>query len=125
MKTIFEQTGWKRPYYQTICQDIKVLEKVTDFSFDLSNKKFIKYLRDRLGYDYSGANLPKETLLDILQNWSDERFITDPLLSHSVTGKLFSLDDRKGQLKVHCLEKAAIQDCWELFIQNNEEDNYK
>ena len=115
MKTISEQTGWERPYPYQICQDIKILKKITEFCFDLSNKEFLSYIAGRLGYVFEGAKLSKEECIDILQNWSDRKFLTSPVLAKSITGHVFTPAERKNSLKVHNLKKAAIQDCWELF----------
>ena len=47
--TIESQTGWNRPFPKVLLQDIELLEKVTDYSFDLNNPDFVKYFIARTG----------------------------------------------------------------------------
>lgn len=54
--SIERQTGWKRPYPFQICQDSEVLLKVTKFNYDLTDKKFIEYVKSRTGIVLDSIN---------------------------------------------------------------------
>jgi len=47
MTSLFEQTGWKRPYPKMLCQDWSILNRIYFFSYDLSNLDFLDYLKSR------------------------------------------------------------------------------
>lgn len=48
-RSIFEQTGWKRPHPQTICQEHEVLLKIREYDFDKTDRKFLDYVKSRTG----------------------------------------------------------------------------
>jgi hypothetical protein len=50
-KTIESQTGWKRTFPKMLCQDIKVLEKVKHYTFDINNRTFTEHFVARTGVD--------------------------------------------------------------------------
>jgi hypothetical protein len=89
MKTIYEQTGWKRPFPQMICQDPEVLLKITEFDFDLDNEGFIDYFISRTG---------------IMYGYSDDPELAEQLLMS---------DDPPRYQKI---VKGRLQDCWELYL---------
>ena len=49
-RTVYEQTGWKRPYPETICQDLDAQLKITEYDYDMMNPEFVAYVKARIGY---------------------------------------------------------------------------
>lgn len=49
VKSIEEQTGWKRPTKFQILQNYQYLIKVTDYNYNIRNRNFLKYFADRTG----------------------------------------------------------------------------
>lgn len=125
-KTIFEQTGWERPHYapEKICQDIKALEKVYEHDFDLNDNNFRNYLATRGVCSFKNLESCGEgwkTLdkhIDMLMNWSDQRFLDDPSTAYSISGLKFDEEHKQVSLKIFHITKGAIQDSWELYKAN-------
>ena len=47
-KTIYEQTGWKRPYPKMILMhNTDLLEKITDYDYNMTNLDFVRYAFSR------------------------------------------------------------------------------
>lgn len=88
--TIFQQTGWRRSHPQQICQDIEVLERVTDFTFDATNEDFLDYFTSRTGYAWRKADCGPERMKQIIADQS--------------------INDRWLRIM-----RAKLQDCWELY----------
>lgn len=105
MKTIYEQTGWVRRYPVSLCQDLEVLERITDCCFDLRNDVFRKYVRDRLGMQYEAE----------AQDVFDQDRVT-------FIGECPEHDP--FYWKAHCVQRGKLQDCWELLyhVQGIDED---
>jgi len=59
MKTIEQQTGWKRPCPTMICQEHDVLLSLTDYSFDLDDLEFVQYFRSRTGIALGKEDKPE------------------------------------------------------------------
>lgn len=47
MKTIYQQTGWKRQHPRMICQDYDAIFKVTEFCYDIKDSGFLGYIKSR------------------------------------------------------------------------------
>jgi hypothetical protein len=115
-RTIYEQTGWSRgPLPVSICNDGEVLERITEYSFDLNNREFVEYFTDRTGYDILRAGC----------GWDKKRaLILDA--DDSVRAQLQSEADAKAKAKEsrkfssynerwRRVERGMLQDCWELW----------
>jgi hypothetical protein len=88
--TIEQQTGWRRPYPNMICDDGDALARVTQFSFDLDDFEFVAYFIRRTGYNILEADC----------GWEEcKRSIHD-----------LTLDDTWRKI-----ERGKLQDCWELY----------
>jgi|GEM_PF-2596851 len=111
--TMLQQTGWKRPFPHALCQDEKVLLQVKTFTFDLRNPDFGQYLYERTGMDHESADCGFDRALELLL-CSDEAFRNTVRRSD---GQPVKEADITGLLHTRQLEKARIQDCWELFIE--------
>jgi hypothetical protein len=100
--SIEQQTGWKRPYPQTICQELDVLERVTQFDYDLGDVAFQRFIQSRCGI-YLAA--PKnEGLEAVLQ--------TPPNTEHVI--ELLSRRPADAS-RVQRVTFAKPQDAWELY----------
>ncbi len=91
METIEQQTGWERPWPKMICQDHKVLLKITEFSYDLSSDEFVGYFMARTGQLITCCDAGT-AMQNVLAPDSDTTDIVDRIT------------------------KAKLQDCWELFL---------
>jgi len=91
--SIEEQTGWKRPSCYMICQEPEVLEKVTQFSYDLDNELFVGYFQARTGIIISQCDC----------GWESTK------QEYAPNNKVF--------LGHQIITKARLQDCWELFCK--------
>lgn len=84
-RTIEQQTGWKRSHPEMICQDLDVLLRITELSYDLNDMNFVHYFEGRTGHKITkcvcgwaqvkkscaNPNLPAEPVPDI--SWQYRR----------------------------------------------------
>ncbi|MCK5606449.1 hypothetical protein KAR91_31395 [Candidatus Pacearchaeota archaeon] len=122
-KTIEEQTGWKRPAPLAICQEVEILLKVFEYSFDIYDKKFRKYITQRTGRTFNDGNI------DYYINWTEKEVMErqdftyiksdDPRYS----GKPLEKECRIFHWKLIRMTRGSIQDCWELWQLKNNPDN--
>lgn len=118
--TIFAQTGWKRRGNFALCQELDVLERIYDHDFDLNDEGFRNELETRGVLSFKKLeNLSLEQHIDILQNWSEHRVLTDDILAYSITGLKFDEAHKKTSLRIWKITRGKIQDCWEIY--NNPE----
>jgi len=120
--SIYEQTGWKRPFPLQICQDLDALEKVHIFTYDLDDEKFVDYFEERTGLMISFFR-PEPGDMD-----PDG----DDVVFRNMGGKLCGGTLYKGSweetwdlnrastpvpegMRWVQLTKAQLQDCWELY----------
>ncbi len=117
--TILQQTGWQRPFPQCICQDLKVLQRISIYSFDLSDRKFRDYVAARTGvvYDY-GTPAQIAERIDFYQNWSDDDIRSRPDFTYADQTSV-SIEDRAVWIKIVRISRGKLQDCWELY-QNHQ-----
>ena len=92
MKTIHDQTGWRRQHPQMICQEMDVLLAVTEYTYDILNLAFVQYFKYRTGCDLHS--------------------ITHPAGYAHFFAADSSVDD-----KSMLITKGKLQDCWELFTK--------
>jgi hypothetical protein len=117
--TIEEQTGWHRPYPESICQDIAYLEKVYEHDFDLNNADFRKYLQDRGVCSFKSLEGdPLAKMINFLMNWDEKRIFDDPWLAYSETGLKFDDAHKKTSIRIWKITKGRIQDAWEIWKEN-------
>ena len=123
--TIEQQTGWERPDAAPlmICQDHKFLNKVSQHNFDLSDDKFLAYIKSRIGYCLSKKNIKTLNNPD-----AENYFLTSPDLKYinDADGNPVPLEkqvmvpldspDREHFVLSHRIIKARIQDSYELFV---------
>lgn len=103
VRTIEEQTGWRRGFKLTTCHTPKVLDAVTEFDYDIDNAEFVKYFESRTGVMISKCECGWEPVRTVLANWRVEA----PSTTWRIT-------------------RARLQDCWQIWTaQQNEieEDN--
>lgn len=96
--SIEQQTGWKRPYPQMICQDPEVRLAIREFDYDLNNPEFVKYYKSRTGVQIDQFSCPRA--------W--DSFKSVELNPNCIVGET--------HLR---LMRGALQDCWELFTQTS------
>lgn len=131
VRSILEQTGWKRPHPQQICQEMDVLLQIREFDFDMRQPAFRDYLRVRGIWDIDGAvwgvEDPDPDCLQMkvykdcpsfqiafYQDWSEEQVFRDlqPLRPdlYRMTDK-----DRHSNVRLWKITRGKCQDAWELF----------
>ena len=111
VKTIAQQTGWKRPFPKMICLDSMVFDSVSEFDFDLSNEGFFQYFKERTGY------VIKEEHKDIY-NMTEQQYLNDSRFDYSETGYKFSEKEKRSIFLSIKITKGKMQDCWELYNKN-------
>lgn len=132
VKTIAEQTGFRRAMPVTLCQNFDLLRQVCEYDFDLSNEEFQDYARRR-GVLYK-AGVPstdrwlftanhQTTRAEFFERY---RYATDD--SKRCFANLDASSPRAEQryrftdqeLETHwqimLAAKGALQDCWELWL---------
>lgn len=106
VKTIKEMTGWSGALPVSICQDIEVLLRITEYDYDLKNRDFEKYCRSRFGF--SRATDPKyfeqECNLDITYDEFASYWAKKGETNIALSWEIFNI------------ERGKLQDCWEIYI---------
>jgi hypothetical protein len=128
--TIFEQSGWVRGASPRILQDQKYLLLIKLFSYDLDYRPFRFALHCRLGIDYLGEWEPRakspdpERWREKFQEWSLEEIYAAP--AYTINGDLIEGEHRASLGKCWHLQKAKMQDVWELagFREGNPRAKY-
>ena len=129
VRSIEEQTGWHRPGAMAICQDIKTLEAVTEFDYDLSDRDFVRYYESRTGVQISLCDHERFCELDHAGSWKD--MANGPLnwrvpLSELPRPRYLSnneeVSDKEFQswMGVWRIQRGKLQDCWELYKTQNQ-----
>ena len=119
MKTIEQQTGWKRPFPKMICQDLYVLEKVVEYDFDLEDAGFQAYAQARGVLHVAGVqnsirwDFTKSFelgLADFLEN-------TYFHYAKEHNGARYKYTEAEMHLhyEIMCIARAKLQDAWELY----------
>ena len=111
-RTIFEQTGFRRAHPEQLLQDTDFLMRVNEFDYSLEDRDFRQYLSDRGVVTYENFDSDD---LSLDQKCPIEELISHPLLQFSTSGLKFSDDDKRSFVKISKLERASIQDAWELY----------
>lgn len=128
--SIEEQTGWRRPSPQAICQETTVLLAITAYDFESDNGPFADYALARTGLSVDG-----KVYNDVDPRWFEQ------LGNHSLTRDAFDCawrvvgpyghKIRRGaelfpeeldiKWQIFLLQKGRLHDCWELWTaqQNN------
>ena len=114
-----EQTGWRRPYSRSICQDSTVLIRVRWYSYDLQDERFCDYLRDRIGSDPRKAASGFDRFCEL-----DAMTETEYRRAHECRWSLnqkheYTADEIELNMEVRRIRKGAYQDCWELYLNQN------
>ena len=115
-RSIEAQTGWKRPFKHTICQEMDVLIKITEHSFDLDNAHFIEYCERRGVLSRVGV----EHWTIIVDETKAEYFAKWRLAMPQADGERyrFTDDEMETHWGIHCRGLGMFQDVWELFNAN-------
>jgi len=116
-RTITEQTGYKRQMPQSICSDIDVLKRITEYSYDTSNRDFLKYFESRTGH-YIGADPAHPQIISRIK-----RGLMEPLPSNyfETQCEIANMSNDEYSKKynssadINMIFKGRLQDCWELF----------
>lgn len=114
MKSIEQQTGWKRPYPHTLCQDYNVLLSIHDFDFDPDNDEFIRYFISRTGIAIKDYYLDrgKSNRIGV-----EPRLVKGPGCGWKAVKSLLT---DPGDDIAWRITRAKMQDCWELYTQQQE-----
>lgn len=109
MKTIEEQTGWRRPHSDALCQEPEVLLRISEYSFDLTDSDFRDYFASRTGQVIEASQF------DFYQNWTQEQVMNRRNFA-TKKGSVNSVNsDRKQWWEIVRLTRGKLQDCWELY----------
>lgn len=111
MKTIYQQTGWRRPGEQTICQNFDVLTRVTEYDFDLGDPDFAAYC-ERRGVGWK-AGTGKRLAFTANHSATKEDFFRE--FARSETGYIYSAEEMETHWRIMLAAKGAMQDCWEIW----------
>lgn len=112
--SIEAQTGWKRPYPLMICQDVTVLYRVFEYSYDLRDVGFLDYCRRRIGSDPRKAECGLERYIE-LDSMSDDEYRAET--EFSMYGYRYTAHERDSLVRTRRISKGAYQDAWELYCE--------
>lgn len=99
-----------------ICQDEDVLDRVTEFDFDLNDDRFVQYYKDRTGIDLKSATIPWGRMVWLLTSEKAEDWLrnsTDCIYQGSKKTVPFAA--REVFVNINRRSRARLQDCWELY----------
>jgi hypothetical protein len=117
-RTIYEQTGWKRPGNapKMICQDMNVLERIFEYDYDLRNDDFMAYFRGRTGYGIYcvGITIYHYETLNHQEIFAEEfDFYTNN--PHMKCDGFSAKECAQISVRINKINRGKLQDCWELF----------
>jgi len=116
MKTIQQQTGWKRPCPTMICQEHDVLLSLTDYSFDLDDLEFVQYFRSRTGIALGKEDKPELSRFLLTDPDAERWLLESPEYRYQLSGETIPFGkDREIAVKRERILKGRLQDCWELY----------
>ena len=122
VKTIYEQTGFKRRCEFELLQDSDLLEKVTEYDFNLKDYSFRVELSERGVIDF-GIEFPENEFtqydLEIYQLLENSEIKNHPAFMETIIGKKLTEKEKILHSKIIILIKASIQDCWEIYKNDN------
>jgi len=120
MKTIFQQTGWSRPYPLMICQKHDVLLAITEFSFDMADQDFLNYFRSRTGLQVGKEDNPAQSTFLLTSPDAEKWLLESPEYRYLQSGRTVPFGkEREQAVKVRRIIKGRLQDCWELYTSEN------
>lgn len=122
-RTIEAQTGYKRIAPRAL-HSFEALKLVTEYSFDTTNRAFLRYFEERTGC-FIGVNPKNTQVLERIKNGFTDSipalFLKNPaaFLKHNIDLANLSDDEYQARYRGNVLQnriyKAKLQDCWELF----------
>ena len=110
---------WTRSGRDSLCQENELLILVSEYNYDLSNKNFQDYCKDRGILSVAGKSGSKRW--DFFLNYKKLKgsFSIDPYFQYAeeVDGKKYRYSDWELEIqwKIILLGRAKLQDCWEIF----------
>ena len=117
VKTVFEQTGWRGLCAVSICQDIDILQAITEYDYDLHDIEFEKYCVSRFGHSRAAYPPAFEHICDYGMSkkvWFDH-------YRKNEVGTIFPDDDLETLWQGRKIRLGKYQQCWELFRAECEE----
>lgn len=121
IRSIYEQTGWQRPYPEAILTRYELLCKITNFDFDLGNEGFQKYARSRgcLNTAFRAGSCHRRYVHDHWLTEADYLADNDIEITHAqiYEGKRheYTESERHGNWQLIVVARAKLQDCWEVY----------
>ena len=120
-RTVFEQTGWRRPYPQMLCMRYETLCKITEYGYDLSDASFVDYARRRgcLNAAFKEESALHEYVREYRRTL--EEFLADNRIdiTHAQLYKgkrhKYTREEILGSWKIVLVARANLQDCWEVW----------
>jgi hypothetical protein len=120
--SIAQQTGWKRPYPKMICQDINVLQRVTEYDFDLNDATFARYAEQRCGRGVAGIEGSVEWRFTGDYSKGRAEFMnnfyfrfTQPIPPGSGKRRKLTDEEMESRWKWIGIARAKLQDAWEIY----------
>lgn len=111
---------WRRVGESALCQEIDLLQLVTEFDFDLSEASFQSYCSARGVLTVAGE--PGSRRWGFAADFSKGRdaYMSDPYFAHAieVNGVRYKFSEQEMEFgwQLMLLARARLQDCWELYI---------
>lgn len=112
---------WRRVGEAALCQEIDVLQLVTECDFDLSEASFQGYCSARGVLSVAGE--PGSNRWAFVADFSKGRgaYMRDPYFAYAieVNGERYKFSEQEMEFgwQLMQLARARLQDCWELYTQ--------
>ena len=115
VKTIREQSDWKRTQKETLLQDFNLLIKITEYDFDLTDQGFKDYCHARGVLQKMG----NDSRYNFTANHKaiKEEFFVLFRYAKEYHGSSYRFTDKEMAIhwEIMLAAKGAIQDAWELY----------
>lgn len=118
---------WKRSGEAALCQDIDVLQMVTEYDYDLSDESFQQYCAGRGTLHVARESGSKwwEWVADYERTKS--AYLNEPYFRHAIevngTRQMYSDQEMEFFWELMILARATMQDCWELYSKEKSQSN--
>lgn len=108
---------WKRIGPQAICKDPDLLRHVNEFDYDLADEGFQGYCHQRGVLHVAGEPGSSYWGFCVDVRKAREQYLADPHFRCSMGGQYqFTDEESLVRWRLACLARAALQDCWELYL---------
>lgn len=106
--------GYRLAHPKQICQDIEILQRFTEFDYDLSHLAFIDYFEGRTGVKISWCQCGWDHIRNRRHDWATWDEFTDCQWANKIA--IWSQPNPNDELWRRII-RAQMQDCWELYCE--------